>query len=117
MKKEFIKTEINVNSINISIIRVDNIDYISLTNLAKYQNSTDPSFTVKNWLRKVTTIDFVGLWEQLHNSNFNLVEFDQIKTEYGKNSFAMSPSHRTTIITIIIIMPHMDIPIFSILLN
>ena len=104
MKKELIKTEINVNSINISIIRVDNVDYISLTDLAKYQNSTDPSFTVKNWLRRVTTIDFVGLWEQLHNSNFNLVEFDQIKTEYGKNSFAMSPSQwikRTNAIGII----------------
>ena len=104
MKKETIKTEINVNSINISIIRVDNVDYISLTDLAKYQNSTDPSFTVKNWLRRVTTIDYVGLWEQLHNSNFNLVEFDQIKTEYGKNSFAMSPSQwikRTNAIGII----------------
>jgi len=60
--------------------------------LAKYQNSSDPSFTVKNWLRRVTTIDYIGLWEQIHNVDFNLVEFDQIKTEYGKNSFAMSPS-------------------------
>ena len=47
---------------------------------------------MKNWLRKISTIDYVGLWEQFHNSTFNLVEFDQIKTEYGKNSFAMSPS-------------------------
>ena len=74
------------------ILRVGNVNYISLTDLAKYQNSSDPSFTVKNWLRKVTTIDYVGLWEQINNVNFNLVEFDQIKTEYGKNSFAMSPS-------------------------
>ncbi len=60
--------------------------------MAKYQNSTDPSFTIKNWLRRITTIDYVGLWERINNDDFNLVEFDQIKTEYGKNSFAMSPT-------------------------
>ena len=92
MKKDLIKSEITVNDINISIIKINNVDYISLTDLAKYQNSSDPSFTVKNWLRRISTIDYVGLWEQFHNCNFNLVEFDQIKTEYGKNSFAMSPS-------------------------
>ena len=76
----------------------------SLTDLAKYQNSSDPSFTVKNWLRRVNTIDYIGLWEEIHNQNFNLVEFDQIKTEYGRNSFAMSPTQwakRTKAIVII----------------
>ena len=73
-------------------MRVGNVNYISLTDLAKYQNSADPSFTVKNCLRRVTTIDYIGLWEQILNVDFNLVEFDQIKTEYGKNSFAMSPT-------------------------
>ena len=92
MKKEIIKTEIIVKDTPISVIRINKTDFISLTDLAKYQNSSDPSFTVKNWLRRVTTIDYIGLWEQLHNPNFNLVEFDQIKTEYGKNSFAMSPT-------------------------
>ena len=92
MKKETIKTKIIVKNTSISVIRVGNVDYISLTDLARYQNSTDPAFTVKNWLRRVSTIDYIGLWEQLHNTNFNLVEFDQIKNEYGKNSFAMSPS-------------------------
>ena len=74
------------------ILRVGNVNYISLTDLAKYQNSSDPSFTVKNWLRRITTIDYIGLWEEIHNQDFNLVEFDQIKTEYGRNSFAMSPT-------------------------
>ncbi len=71
---------------------IHNNEYISLTDLARYQNSTDRSFTVKNWLRKITTINYLGLWEQINNNTFNLVEFDQIKHEYGKNSFAMSPS-------------------------
>ena len=92
MKNDLITAEIIVKENKIGILRVGNVNYISLTDLAKYQNSSDPSFTVKNWLRRITTIDYVGLWEQLHNANFNLVEFDQIKTEYGKNSFAMSPS-------------------------
>ena len=92
MNSEIVRAEINVKNLKISILHVNNIDYISLTDLARFQNSSDPSFTVKNWLRRVSTIDYIGLWEQLHNKEFNLVEFDQIKTEYGKNSFAMSPT-------------------------
>ena len=92
MEKDVITTEIIVKENKVGILRVGDIDYISLTDLAKYQNSSDPSFTVKNWLRRITTIDYIGLWEQIHNVDFNLVEFDQIKTEYGKNSFAMSPT-------------------------
>ena len=56
--KPIIKTEIIVKENKIGIIRVGNVNYISLTDLAKYQNSSDPSFTVKNWLRRVTTIDY-----------------------------------------------------------
>ena len=92
MKKDLITSEILVEENKIGILRVGNANYISLTDLAKYQNSSDPSFTVKNWLRRINTIDYIGLWEELHNLDFNLVEFDQIKTEYGKNSFAMSPT-------------------------
>ena len=104
MKNTAITTEILVKETKVGVMRVGNVNYISLTDLAKYQNSSDPSFTVKNWLRRVTTIDYVGLWEQIHNDNFNLVEFDQIKTEYGRNSFAMSPTQwikRTNAIGII----------------
>lgn len=85
-------------------MRVGNVNYISLTDLAKYQNSNDPSFTIKNWLRRIVTINYIGLWEQICNFDFNLVEFDQIKNEYGRNSFAMSPSQwikRTNAIGII----------------
>ena len=104
MNNEKVTTEIIVKENRVVILRINNVDYISLTDLAKYQNSSDPSFTVKNWLRKITTIDYIGLWEEINNVNFNLVEFDQIKNEYGKNSFAMSPSQwikRTNAIGII----------------
>ena len=104
MKKELVTAEIIVKENKVGILRVGNVNYISLTDLAKYQNSSDPSFTVKNWLRRINTIDYIGLWEEIHNQDFNLVEFDQIKTEYGRNSFAMSPTQwikRTNAIGII----------------
>ena len=87
-----IVVEMNVKDKLVGIIKIGNIDYISLTDIAKAENSSEPSFTIKNWLRKMDTINYIGLWEKLHNENFNLVEFDQIKNNYGKNSFAMSPS-------------------------
>lgn len=86
-----ILSKISVKDTEIGIMRVSDVDYISLTDLAKYQKSSDPSFTVRNWLRKITTIDYLGLWEKMRNENFNLVEFDQIKKERGVNSFALSP--------------------------
>jgi len=104
LKKDLVTAEIIVKENKVGIIRVGNVNYISLTDLAKYQNSSDPSFTVKNWLRRINTIDYIGLWEEIHNQDFNLVEFDQIKTEYGRNSFAMSPTQwikRTNAIGII----------------
>ena len=97
-------TEIIVKETKIGVMKIGDINYISLSDLAKYQKSSDPSFTVKNWLRRISTIDYIGLWEQLHNIDFNLVEFDQIKKEYGRNSFAMSPTQwirRTNAIGII----------------
>ena len=90
MNNNIIKTQIKIKDHGVEVIRINNVEYISLTDIARYQNSSDPSFTVKNWLRKISTIDYIGLWERINNDNFNLVEFDQIKTEYGKNSFSMS---------------------------
>ena len=104
MTKDLVTTEIVVKENKVGILRIGNVNYISLTDLARYQNSSDPSFTVKNWLRRINTIDYIGLWEEIHNQDFNLVEFDQIKTEYGRNSFAMSPTQwikRTNAIGII----------------
>ena len=97
-------TEMIVKETKIGVMKIGYTNYISLSDLAKYQKSSDPSFTVKNWLRRVSTIDYIGLWEQIHNVDFNLVEFDQIKKEYGRNSFAMSPTQwvrRTNAIGII----------------
>lgn len=80
MKKD-ISTVINVRENEIRILRVNDIDYISLTDLAKYQNPTDPSFVIKDWIRRIKTIEYIGLWEQLNNPKFNLGELHQIKNE------------------------------------
>jgi len=64
---------------------VEDKDYISLTDIAKYRNSESPADIVKNWLRSRSTIELLGLWEKLHNPDFKLVEFDQFKNEAGTN--------------------------------
>ena len=66
-------------------------DYISLTDIAKYKNQDSPADVVKNWIRSRDTIEFLGLWEQLSNPDFKLVDFDQFRQEAGKNTFVLSP--------------------------
>ena len=66
-------------------------DYISLTDIAKYKNVYEPKDVVKNWLRVRDTIEFLGLWETIHNPNFKGVEFDSFRKEAGTNAFTLSP--------------------------
>ena len=66
-------------------------DFISLTDLARYRNSTAPKDVVKNWMRIRSTIEFLGLWEELNNSNFKGVEVDSFKNKAGDNAFTLSP--------------------------
>lgn len=66
-------------------------DYISLTDIARYKNVHEPKDVVKNWLRVRDTIEFLGLWETIHNPNFKGVEFDSFRNEAGINAFTLSP--------------------------
>lgn len=66
-------------------------DYISLTDIARYKNINEPKDVVKNWLRVRDTIEFLGLWETIHNPNFKGVEFDAFRKEAGSNAFTLSP--------------------------
>ncbi|MFA5995888.1 MAG: KilA-N domain-containing protein [Patescibacteria group bacterium] len=70
--------------------RNDN-DYISLTDIARYKNTDEPKDIVKNWMRTRSTIEFLGIWEQLNNPRFKGVEFDAFKNSAGSNSFVLSP--------------------------
>ena len=81
----------DVKGSKINVVRVNGYEYISLTDLAKTQNDEAPADVVKNWLRNKETISFLGVWEELNNENFKVVEFDQFKNEAGRHAFTMSP--------------------------
>jgi hypothetical protein len=66
------------------------MDYISLTDIAKFKTS-DPFIVVCNWMRNRNTIEYLGIWETLYNPNFKPIEFDRFRTEAGLNAFTMSP--------------------------
>ena len=82
--------KIKANGNEIALL-TSNTDYISLTDIAKYKDSENPRYIIQNWLRNKSTIEFLGVWEQMNNSNFNRVEFDTVKNEAGSNSFVLTP--------------------------
>lgn len=85
------KTLLNVQGNDVAITSIQTQDYLSLTDIAKHRNPDAPADIVKNWLRSRSTIEFLGLWEQLNNPAFKLVEFDQFRSEAGLNHFVLSP--------------------------
>ena len=86
-----VKGTIHANGIDIGIYTSDfENEYISLTDIARYK-SDEPKDVVKNWLRSKDTIEFLGLWEKLHNPNFKGVEFDSFRNASGSNAFTLSP--------------------------
>ncbi len=86
------KESIVVNNLPINIISNDNEnDFISLTDLAKYKNAEFPKDVIKNWMRSRATIEFLGLWEMMHNPNFRPDDFDKYKNAAGEHSFVMTP--------------------------
>lgn len=91
-KEKPIKEVIHAKDTEIAVLSyAHSDDYISLTDIAKYKNPEFPADVVKNWLRIRSTIEFLGLWEELNNPNFNMVEFDQFKNDAGSNAFVLSP--------------------------
>ena len=71
--------ELTADGVAIGMMKVDGEDYISLTDIARHKNAEFPADVVRNWMRSKMTVAFLGLWEQLHNPDFKLVEFDQFK--------------------------------------
>lgn len=83
---------ITVKDVNIRTIQKDGKDYISLTDIAKQKNVTDPNGVIGNWMRNRNTIEYLGLWETLHNPNFNPLEFEGFRRQAGLNAFTLSPT-------------------------
>ena len=66
-------------------------EFISLTDIARYQNISDPRFVIRNWMRNRDTIEFLGVWEELHNRSFKRAEFGTFKEQAGTHRFVISP--------------------------
>ena len=84
--------KLKVGQVEISLISEKDEEFISLTDMAKFRDSERTNYIIQNWMRNRSTIEFVGLWELLHNSDFKSIEFDAFKNEAGSNSFTLTPT-------------------------
>ncbi len=88
---KIIKDTIHANGIDIGIYTQDfENEFISLTDIARYK-SDDPTAVIQNWMRNRDVIEFLGLWERLHNPDFKPLEFEGFRKQAGANAFTMSP--------------------------
>ncbi len=79
-----------VQGIKINLFFMKEEDYISLTDIARYKNPHRTDYVIQNWLRNRNTIEFLGIWEQLNNTNFKPIEFEGFRKQAGLNSFILT---------------------------
>ena len=85
-------TNIEVKDTTVRTIKNEGEDFVCITDIARLKNGDDPNGVIANWMRNRNTIEFLGIWEQLFNPNFNPLEFEGVRKEAGLNAFTMSPS-------------------------
>ena len=83
--------KIEVLSRGVRLTGVHDQDYICLTDIARYKNEDASDDLIRNWLRNRNTLEFLGIWEQINNPDFNPVEFDGFRKQAGLNSFTLTP--------------------------
>jgi len=86
-----VKPKLQVLEQEIATDTKDDVAYICVTDIAKFKNPSRTCVIIGNWLRNRNTLDFLGIWEQLNNPNFKVIEFDDFKKEAGLNSFTLTP--------------------------
>jgi hypothetical protein len=79
--------KIKILNTDITIIQHKNEEYICITDMVR---AKDGDFFVSDWLRNRNTLEYLGIWEKVHNLNFNYGEFDLIKSKSGLNNFRVS---------------------------
>ncbi len=84
--------KIITQGLQIAVIKNNEEEYISLTDMAKFKDKEATGIVIANWLSTKYTIQFIGAWEQIHNPIFNVIEFNNIKNEAGSNGFILSSS-------------------------
>ena len=81
---------ITVQNVPVTVMHVDQNDYISLTDMAKARtDAARAADVIKNWLRARSTLEFLGTWEMMYNPDFKVVEFDHFKSEAGLHTFTL----------------------------
>ncbi|KKQ06959.1 MAG: KilA, /APSES-type HTH DNA-binding domain-containing protein [Candidatus Moranbacteria bacterium GW2011_GWE2_36_40] len=70
------KRKIKVNNAEIVLFEQNKMDFISLTDIARYKDAERSDYIVQNWMRNYESVEFLGLWERINNKNFNSIEFD-----------------------------------------
>ena len=83
--------KIIVKNVEINLTGIQDDDYWSLTDIAKFKNPEDPNAVIANWMRRIDTISFLRLWEQLNNKNFKPTDFEGFRSKPGENAFTLSP--------------------------
>jgi len=83
--------KLQIENAIVSITKINEDDFICLTDMAKFRDAERTNYIIQNWMRTRNTIEFLGLWEQLKNPNFKSIEFDAFKNEAGSNSFTLTP--------------------------
>jgi hypothetical protein len=86
-----VNQKLNIKGTEVIIFSKEKNDYISLTDIARFKDADRTNYIIQNWMRNRSTIEFIGLWEQIHNPNFKSIEFDAFKNEAGSNSFTLTP--------------------------
>ena len=86
------KNEILVKDTVVKTVKIGDVDYICMTDIARMKNPIDPNGAIANWMRNRNTVEFLGIWETLSTPNFNPLEFEGIRKEAGLNAFTMSPT-------------------------
>ena len=89
------KEVVTVQGTEIALLTHRQEDYISLTDMAKHKNPDATGIVISHWLRTGYTLNFLGAWERLHNPDFNVTEFGNIKMESIDNSFILSTKQWT----------------------
>jgi len=86
------KAKLQVLENEIATVTRDGIEYICITDIARYKNPDRTDDLIRNWLRNRSTIEFLGIWEQLNNPAFKPVEFDGFKKQSGLKSLPSLPA-------------------------
>jgi len=85
-----VNRKIEVKGREISILKSERKDFISITDIARHKNPEATGLVISHWLSTRYTIEFIGLWEKMHNNDFNVTEFRNIRNESGSNAFVLS---------------------------